>query len=274
MSKEKKYTTSELSEMVTKEIQQLAKATDKARRSEKMQKYLNFCARFHNYSTRNIWLIMSRKPDATIVAGFWKWKSMGRYVKKGEKGIPIFAPMIKKVEVEGEDENQEKLVGFKVVYVFDVSQTEGDPLPEQPEWKSQHKDEELSQRLIQFAESQGIEVLEECLDGDSQGESHGGKIIVDPEAGTSTIIHELAHELMHYEPHTPSNKKVLEMEAESVAYVVGKHLGLKDLECPNYNALFGIRSKHILERLKRIRVISTKIITGMNNWIGLDSDHK
>ena len=117
--------------------------------SDRYRKYLTTMSRFHKYSLNNVMLIHSQRPDATLVAGFNKWKnSFGRHVKKGEKGIQILAPTPYKIKVEKEkldpdtklpmiDENgnpvtEEKEVSipmFKVVSVFDVSQTEGKPLP-------------------------------------------------------------------------------------------------------------------------------------------------
>ena len=75
------------------------------------------------------------RPDATHVAGFHQWNSYNRFVKRGECGIPILAPLWVKQESEEPDENKLALRGFKIVYVFDISQTDGEPLPEPPDWK-------------------------------------------------------------------------------------------------------------------------------------------
>ena len=90
----------ELSAKITEHIQELADATETARLSEAMLEYLNMCARFHKYSPNNIFLIQMACPYATHVAGFKKWRSMGRYVRKGESGIPILAPILVKTENE------------------------------------------------------------------------------------------------------------------------------------------------------------------------------
>lgn len=99
--------------------------------SDKWKEYLKVQAKFHHYSFNNAILIAMQFPDATRVAGFNTWKDLGRYVQKGEKGIRIFAPMIKNKEVEenGERETRRVLVGFRMVNVFDVSQTQGKDLP-------------------------------------------------------------------------------------------------------------------------------------------------
>ena len=241
---------------ITQHIQELAEATDAARMSEEMLSYLDMCAKFHKYSPQNVWLILMTSPQATMVAGFKKWRTMGRYVCKGEKGIPILAPILVKVN----DDEDEKLVGFKVVYVFDVSQTEGEPLPEPPDWKSPEQNALLSERLIKFAESKGIKVTVKELTGDIQGMSTGGVILVSPQAGTKTLIHEIAHELMHQGSDRLQDKAILELEAESVAYVVAKHFDIEGLASPNYVALHGVDAEMILAHLESIRRTAKDII--------------
>jgi Antirestriction protein len=88
-------------------------------------------AKFHRYSFGNVVLILSQKPDATHVAGFTAWKKLGRFVRKGEKGIVVIAPITIKAKDElkpGEDEKP--VLRFRGVHVFDISQTDGEPLPE------------------------------------------------------------------------------------------------------------------------------------------------
>ena len=80
---------SDLSAKITEHIQELAEATDAARMSDEMLRYLDLCAKFHKYSPQNVWLILMAHPHATMVAGFKKWRTMNRYVLKGECGIPI-----------------------------------------------------------------------------------------------------------------------------------------------------------------------------------------
>ena len=128
----------DLKAKITERIQELAEATDAARVSTEMLRYLDTCAKFHKYSMFNVIQILMTRPDATSVAGFKKWQTMGRYVRKGEHGIPILAPIFSMVTDE-DGEEHERLVGFKVVYVFDISQTDGEPLPEPPDWKSPEK---------------------------------------------------------------------------------------------------------------------------------------
>ena len=264
MNTKNRYSAQELSEKITDHIHELAKATDVARMSEAMLDYLDMCAKFHKYSPNNVWLILMAKPGATKVAGFHMWKSMGRSVRKGEKGIPILAPIVVKQDKDA-GEDKEKLVGFKVVYVFDISQTEGEPIPEPPDWKSPEQNVLLSEHLIRFAESKGINVAVKELAGEIQGVSSGGAILLSPNAGTKTLIHEIAHELMHQDDDRPKNKTILELEAESVAYVVGKHFGLEGLASPNYVALHGADAEMILAHLESIRITAKGIITNVDS---------
>jgi len=110
--------------------------------SEALTQYLSAMARFHTYSFGNVMLIARQKPEATNVAGIRTWNSLGRFVKRGEKGILILAPMVSnrrsrqnEISTDIDTENTadvrkpQQLVGFRAVYVFDISQTEGKELP-------------------------------------------------------------------------------------------------------------------------------------------------
>jgi hypothetical protein len=204
------------------------------------------------------------KPDATMVAGFHKWISMKRFVRKGERGIAILAPVLVP-EVNEDGIQVEKLVGFKAVYVFDISQTDGEPLPEPPNWKSHVQNARLTKRLMDFAESRGILVQVNKLQGETQGVSMGGTIIISPNAGTKTLIHEIAHELLHHKETKLMLHSERELEAEAVSYIVGKHFGLEGLSSPNYVALHGATAEMIMEHLERIRYIAKEIIQALEN---------
>ncbi|MCX6083288.1 MAG: ArdC-like ssDNA-binding domain-containing protein [Chloroflexi bacterium] len=262
MNENTKVTSQTLAGQITAHIQELAEATDAARMSAAMLAYLDTCSRFHRYSANNVWLILMSKPDATMVAGFNRWHSLNRFVKRGEHGIPILAPIVFKENPE--DLNSRQVIkGFKVVYVFDISSTEGDPLPEPPNWKSPEQNLALTGKLVEYAETKGITVIFMKLAGETQGVSKGGIIEMDIEAGTKTLIHEIAHEMMHRNADRPVEHTIRELEAESVAYVVGKHLGLEGLCSPNYVALHGATSEMILTHLERIRKTATEIITAL-----------
>ena len=113
-------------------IEQLITALNEGR-SETLTQYLAAIGRFHRYSLRNVMLIASQKPTATHVAGFHAWHKLGRFVKKGEKGILILAPIVRrKNESKEQNETDESstAVGFRAAYVFDISQTDGQELPQ------------------------------------------------------------------------------------------------------------------------------------------------
>ncbi len=88
---------------------------------------LKFRQRFHNYSYLNTLLILAQRPNATLVAGYRTWQTSNRFVRKGEKGIAILAPLLVR---DPDDRNQLNLVGLKTVYVFDLAQTDGEPIPQ------------------------------------------------------------------------------------------------------------------------------------------------
>lgn len=261
-----KFSAKELNSRIQKYVTELAQATDKARSSNEMHRYLDYCSKFHDYSPRNIWLIMHFRPEATFVAGFYRWISLNRFVRKGEQGIPILAPIIVK-EDDKDGIETKQLVGFKVVYVFDVTQTYGEPLPPPPEWKSPEKNKMLNSQLMQFAKNRGIEVSFRNLPGETQGLSRGGAIELSPTAGTIVLVHEISHELMHKGKDNRQTKEIKELQAEAVAYVVCRHFGLENLNSPNYLALFNLKSDEIYANMERIRDTAHKIITATDRHI-------
>src|ERR1700688_3372453 len=123
--------TEQIEQVTDKALGQLITALEQGQ-SATLTRYLAAMARFHRYSFNNIMLIYTQREDASHVAGFHSWRKLGRCVRKGEKGILILAPMIfKHTEAETAKTDEEKtIVRFKAAYVFDVSQTDGEPLPE------------------------------------------------------------------------------------------------------------------------------------------------
>ena len=178
-----------------------------------------------------------QKPDATRVAGLYAWNQLKRRVKKGERGIRILAPVIgikrKKDEDAEKDiriQNHAVLVGFRSAYVFDVSQTDGEELPELST-KVSGDVGERRERLIDFIVAQGIELEFKESIAPALGASYGGKIVLLPGQSTaeefSTLVHELSHEMLHKaDRRTATTKMVRETEAEAIAFVVGKTIGL------------------------------------------------
>lgn len=203
--------------------------------SERWTEYLDVQSKFHSYSFGNTVLILSQRPQASRVAGYKKWQELGRQVKKGEHQIMILAPVIKKVESEDHDPQKEerRLVGFRSVGVFDESQTEGDPLPTiAPELEGVAPEGQF-QSLTDVAASFGftVEKVSDSVIGMANGDCNPTTKhirVKDSNSGqqqVKTLAHELGHALLHdADSDLPRDHK--EIEAESVAYVVSKALGI------------------------------------------------
>lgn len=212
-------------------INRLADAVEKGE-SEAIKTYLGVMARFHQYSFCNQLLILAPRPDATHVAGYQRWQALGRQVQKGEKGIQILAPIPAKLAEEPEQEQEtapHHLCGFRAVYVFDVAQTTGKTLPEAPQ--AQGDPGNSLAVLKAFYTKQGIALEYKPSLGGPEGVSTKGKVYVlsglNPAREFSVLVHELAHELLHgADRRKELDRKVLETEAEAVAYVVGLATGL------------------------------------------------
>lgn len=205
--------------------------------SEALTTYLTAMSRFHQYSFGNVLEIARQMPTATRVAGFFAWKQLGRFVKAGSKGIRILAPIVgvrRKTDEEAARTdaaypNKPVLVGFRSAYVFDISQTDGVDLPEMRQVSGDPGDS--IDRLAAFLKSKGIQVVYTEKIAPALGMSYGGRIAILPgqsKAETfATLVHETAHELLHKaERRTSTTKTVRETEAEAVAFVVGKAVGL------------------------------------------------
>ena len=262
-------------EVIAANVQSLIEQLE-AGHSDALTAYLNAMSRFHNYSLGNILEIARQKPDATRVAGFWKWKELGRSVKKGEKGIRILAPIIgirrKKAEEAEKDitkQNTAVLVGFRSAYVFDESQTEGAELPELREISGDVG--ENRDRLIGFIEHQGIELAFTERIAPALGVSYGGRIAILPGQSKaeefSTLVHELAHEMLHKaERRTATTKVVRETEAEAIAFVIGKAVGLETgTASADYIQLYHGNASLLAESLEVIQQTSAVILAALES---------
>src|SRR6201998_3766793 len=119
----------QIKDITEKATEQLVAALQQGR-SEALSSYLKAIGRVHRYSLHNVLLIASQKPNASYVAGFRTWNELGRFVKKGEKGIMVLAPIVRR-KTDNEEEHEEtprNIAGFRAAYVFDVSQTDGKEL--------------------------------------------------------------------------------------------------------------------------------------------------
>jgi hypothetical protein len=145
----------QIKEITEKATEQLATAL-KAGHSQTLTDYLKAIGRFHRYSLHNVLLIASQKPNASYVAGFRTWNELGRFVKKGEKGILILAPVVRRKPENEKNtaEDSPSISGFRAAYVFDLSQTDGKELPHIATVKVDPQ--EHAERLRSFAGTQGI----------------------------------------------------------------------------------------------------------------------
>lgn len=244
-----------------KRADELQQITDKLEKgvvevfqSDRYKQFLDTMAKFPRYSVNNSLLIMMQKPDAQLCQSFTGWKQMGRYVKKGERGISILAPAPYKIEREqtkldekgrpvfdadGEPVKEKVEVtirAFKVVKTFDLSQTDGKELPAIGPSELVGNIEGYPKLLQALQEISPVPVSFELIDGNAKGFYHleDKKIVVQDgmsEVQTiKTLLHEMAHQKLHDKDNVPEAKDISrngkEVEAESVAYVVCQHYGI------------------------------------------------
>ncbi len=270
-------------DLVKQGFEQLETAL-KAGRSDDLIRYLKTMSRFHNYSFRNMLMIWMQNPEATMVAGFQAWKKLGRCVNKGEKGIAIFAPM--PFRKKGEDgkplpksespDDEAAMMGFKVVHVFDIAQTDGDPLPETASIGGRIG---INLARIEQAVLQAdIQFEYEAIDGGAKGYSTGGKIAVEQKLSDAekfaVIAHELAHERLHHgDRRGTTTKTVRETEAEAVAFIVCNAFGLDgETRSSDYIQLYDGNSDTLKESLKFIQSTAEWIIESINS-VELNCEH-
>jgi antirestriction protein ArdC len=262
-------------EMIAANVKSLIEQLE-AGHSDALTAYLNAMSRFHSYSFGNVLEIARQRPTATKVAGMYAWNQLGRRVKKGEKGIRILAPIIgikRKRDEEAEKDitkqNTRVLVGFRNAYVFDVEQTEGVELPAMREIYGDVG--ENHDRLVSFIEHQGIELVFTEKIAPALGMSYGGRIAILPgqsKAETfATLLHELAHEMLHKaERRTTTTKVVRETEAEAIAFVVGKAVGLEaGSASADYIALYHGNASLLIESLEVIQHASAVILAALES---------
>ena len=223
--------------------------------SEGWRSFLAAQARFHTYSPGNVLLILSQDPHATRVAGFHTWREMGRFVKKGEHGIAILAPVFPKKEEKPESggrpavqepagdgkatvESDRAPVRFRVAHVFDVAQTDGKPLPEPPAHRLTGNSAEagtLIARLTRLVEQEGLRLEYQGPTTMPRGangyyQPMEGRIVVSnaiaPDQQAKTLAHELGHHLLEHGRGREPGRPTEEAEAEGVAFVVCSRFGL------------------------------------------------
>ena len=269
--------------------------------SDSYRNYLSTMSKFHNYSFNNTLLIAMQKPDATLVAGYKAWqKNFERHVNKGEKAIRILAPAPYKIKEERDkidlvtqellldkDGNPQKeeveitIPAFRAVSVFDLSQTDGKPIPELTA-KELLSDVEGYQDMIRAVEAISPVPIElEEIAGDSKGyyDREAKRIAVQENMSESqtlkTMIHEVAHSKLHskeveQDEQMKKDRNTKEVEAESIAYTVCQHFGV-DTSDYSFGYIAGWSSgrdtKELRASMDTIRRTASELITGIEEQL-------
>jgi antirestriction protein ArdC len=249
--------------------------------SETLTTYLAAMAKFPRYSVNNMLLILAQKPDAERCAGLRTWNRLGRRVLKGEHAISILAPVIGRRghadAVRGtrpDDESKEKdgdwddiVVGFRGARIFDISQTDGAPVPS---FASVAGDPgPYTDRLAAFATAKGIKLEYSRRIAPALGACIGDTIVLLPDLPPaehlSTLAHELGHSLLHRNEGRESlSRTVREAEAEAIAFVVSEAIGLDSIAASvDYVTLYRGDTKTLAASLERIQRTAAEIITAI-----------
>jgi hypothetical protein len=230
--------------------------------SDQLKALLRTMAKFHKYSWHNVCLIAHQRPKATHVAGFQTWRTLGRFVRKGEKGIAILAPIVGRREEELETRT---VLGFRAAYVFDVEQTDGEPLPAPSEASGDPGAATEILKAAILARGIAIDSVDDL--GGALGTSSGGHIQLlrglSPAMEFTTLVHEYAHELLHRVDDRPASRDDIELEAEAVAFAVGTAVGL-DVSNAARDYIHLYRGDHeaLARSLNRIqRAVSAILVT-------------
>lgn len=219
-------------ERITDAVEQLVTGAD-------WQTMLDIAARFHSYSPNNIWLILAQRPDATRVAGFHTWRNLNRWVRKGEHGIAVLAPILTRAKSTNTTDEPDRaepskvLRGFKVVHVFDITQTDGTDLPDvTPTLLTGDAPTAAWAMLAAHITDAGFSLERGDCHGANGYTNHTTRTVrvrddVDDAQAVKTLAHELGHVLLHDNTdRTSDDRPRMEIEAESVAYLVCHQLGI------------------------------------------------
>lgn len=252
-------------------LRQLEAGIDAILESDGYRHYLDAMGRFHRYSYGNILLILAQRPEATVVAGYRRWQSLDRQVRRGERGITIITPRFSKDVDPDTGEEREVLVGFGTGSVFDIAQTEGEPLPAPPDASEITSSTEAGFRLCdalrQYLEEDGVLLRFDELGG-PRGIYSPVLQTVRLQAGMSvdqtakTLAHETAHHVaMHRLDLTRSDAETI---AESAAYVVLRQHGIDSSEYSFPYVARWAQDRAVLTRnLSSIQRVSDAILRGL-----------
>lgn len=254
--------------VVDEALEQLAAALANGQ-SEALKKYLSAMAKFSAYSIGNILLILAQRPEATRIAGYRTWQELGRNVKKGERGILITAPVVlrkkrgdRRSRAPPADKEEDAILHFKAVHVFDILQTDGRPLPEPSRVVGNPNGH--TEKLKAFVVSKGIALDYSSSLGRADGRSLGRQITLrdglSPAEECSVLVHELAHSLLHLGD-VATTKTVRETEAEAVAFVVCQAIGLDTgSSSSDYIQLYRGDKETLAQSLERIQKTASAIL--------------
>ncbi len=259
----------EVKQITNKALDELVSALESGH-SETLTAYLKTMSLFSKYSLNNLFLIARQRPDARRVAGYQTWRKLGRFVRKGEKGIAIIAPLVRRKstdEIEEASQNVRVVAGFKVAHIFSEEQTDGNPLPELGSVTGNPSD--YFDRLAKFVMAQGIalEYSEEIAP--AKGTATRGKITLlpgqTPAELLATLAHETAHALMHFsDRRAETTKRIRETEAEAVAFVVCNAIGLETgTSSADYIGLYAGDAKLLTESLEYVQQTANRILTAI-----------
>ena len=240
--------------------------------SEQLTRFLAAMARFHRYSLCNLFLILTQRPEATNVAGFNTWKKLGRFVKKGEKGIAIVAPVVLRRHEENEvspsaETADRSILRFRIAHVFDVAQTDGEALPSLTQLQG-NPARTATAGLRRFAAQRGILVETDATLGGALGVSCKGRIGLRPDLSPAeelrTLAHELAHEMLHHNPTERPDVRTRETEADAVAFVISTSAGLDaGGAARDYIHLYHGDAELLTQSLNRILGVAGELLTAI-----------
>jgi antirestriction protein ArdC len=259
----------------TEQREQVEHATRALLSSEGWRRWAETRAVFHRYSWGNCALIAMQCPDATQVAGFKAWQQLGRQVRKGEHAIRILAPMSVKERDETGEETGERRVFFRAVPVFDIAQTDGEPLPEAPrEPITGDSHARYLEPLKDLARSMGIAVYEYEPTSAAQGfyDEKGARIVIStelaPNGKVRTLVHELAH--AHGVLYKDYGREDAEVIVETAAVIVCGALGL-DTSGESIPYIAGWGEANDLDAIKRYAETVDEIARSIEQACGLKS---
>ena len=257
-------------------LDRLAGEVDTAAQSEELTRYLHTLSRFWNYSARNCWLITIQMPEAQRVASRKTWESLGRTIKRDQwrRGLEILCPHFRKVKDEATNEEREMLTHFTTGWVFDISQTEGRPLP-QPTWQQVNGDYgPLYAALVGQLRRGGLTVEDrDDLPEGVHGYSTGRGTIAVSNADSlgnrcQTLLHEVAHERCHdIKARQTFTRAMLECQAEAVAYCCCQSLNIPTPNTPTYLAIYNIDRLQLVANLEAIRAGVARIMRDLEHLL-------